>query len=61
MYHFCRESWPKHAAIRMIDVWVTLCYLNSFFCMVEYCMILALSKPYRNSQIKPKRMISVSI
>ena len=32
------------ANLNAMDVWQILCYLNVFFVLVEYCVVLSLSK-----------------
>ena len=37
-----RDSWPKTSYIKLIGYWVTICYIIVFFCLLEYCLVLAL-------------------
>ena len=39
-----KDSWPKTSYIKLIGVWVTICYIIVFFCLLEYCLVLALMK-----------------
>ena len=40
----CRDDWPVSANWNAMDVWQILCYHNVFFVLVEYCVVLSLSK-----------------
>ena len=35
---------PKTAHLKMIDIWILLCYFGAFFCLVEYAYVLYLTK-----------------
>ena len=48
-YAFCSNDWPKTAELKAIDMWTILCYAGAFFCLVEYSMILYLSRQKVNS------------
>ena len=39
-----RDDWPVSANWNAMDVWQILCYHNVFFVLVEYCVVLSLSK-----------------
>ena len=42
--HFFRDDWPQSAYMNSMDVWQIMSYLNVFFVLVEYCLVLWLSK-----------------
>ena len=39
-----RDNWTKSPNLRAIDVWVILCYVGVFYCLMEYCIVLHLTK-----------------
>ena len=39
-----RQDWIKCSYLRAIDVWIILCYVNVFTTLVEYCIVLYLTK-----------------
>ena len=48
-----KDSWPKTSYIKLIGVWVTICYIIVFFCLLEYCLVLALMKlPPGSNQVQ---------
>ena len=57
----CRDDWPQSAYMNSMDVWQIMSYLNVFFVLVEYCLVLWLSKgvPFDDipaNKISPKMM-----
>ena len=36
------NSWPKTAYLKAIDIWAILSYITVFYCLLEYCIVLAL-------------------
>ena len=42
------DNWPKTDILKAIDVWAILCYAGAFFCVVEYSVVLSLSKRGQN-------------
>ena len=39
---FCiidRSEWIKTSYIRVIDVWVILCFVSVFYALIEYCLV----------------------
>ena len=42
-----KNSWPRTADIKAIDYWVLLCYFTAFFCLLEYCVVLAVNRGSR--------------
>ena len=38
-----RDDWPKSAYMNSMDAWQIISYLNVFFVLVEYCLVLWLS------------------
>ena len=47
-------TWPKTSYIKAIGVWAAFCYATVFFCLIEYCFVLALSKEHHISRNLPK-------
>ena len=43
-YSISRNDWTKTTHMRAIDFWVILCYMGTFFALMEYCVILCLTK-----------------
>lgn len=41
---FYRNSWPNTPYIKSIGYWVLLCYISVFYCLLEYCVVLSLTK-----------------
>ena len=41
---FSRSNWTKTTHLRAIDIWVILCYIGVFSALMEYCLILYLTK-----------------
>ena len=39
-----RNNWTKTSYLRAIDVWTVCCYLGLFYTLIEYSIILALTK-----------------
>ena len=39
-----RNMWPPSNNINLMDVWQILCYLNAFFCLIEYCIVIYLTR-----------------
>ena len=39
-----RNDWTKTTHLRAIDIWVVLCYIGVFSSLMEYCLILYLTK-----------------
>ena len=44
LIYLYRDDWPVSANWNAMDVWQILCYHNVFFVLVEYCVVLSLSK-----------------
>ena len=36
--------WPPSNNINLMDIWQILCYLNAFFCLIEYCIVIYLTR-----------------
>ena len=43
-FQFHRDDWPQSTSMNSMDIWQIMCYLNVFFVLVEYCLVLWLSK-----------------
>ena len=41
---YSRSNWTKTTHLRAIDIWVILCYIGVFSALMEYCLILYLTK-----------------
>ena len=39
-----RDNWPQSTSMNSMDVWQIMSYLNVFFVLGEYCLVLWLSK-----------------
>ena len=39
-----RGDWTKTSHMRAIDVWIVLCYIGVFSALIEYCLVLHLTK-----------------
>ena len=39
-----RANWPKPTYMHAMDIWQILCYMGTFYCLTEYCVILYLTK-----------------
>ena len=50
----CRDGWPKTSYIKSIGYWVLLCYIQVFYCLIEYCIVLSLVKRNESNVMKPK-------
>ena len=38
------DDWPQTSYLKAIDVWTIFCYLGAFFCLIEYSVVLYLTK-----------------
>ena len=62
-----KDSWPKTSYIKLIGVWVTICYIIVFFCLLEYCLVLALmqlppgNKIQDNTEEKPRKKAELAL
>ena len=50
-----RNDWTKTTHMRAIDVWVVLCYVGVFYALMEYCIIIYLTKVFKSTEKKPKK------
>ena len=41
---YYRDDWPQSVYMNSMDVWQIMSYLNVFFVLVEYCLVLWMSK-----------------
>ena len=41
---FDRNDWTQTIHLRAMDIWVVLCYIGVFYALMEYCLILYLTK-----------------
>ena len=41
---FYRNDWTQTIHLRAMDIWVVLCYIGVFYALMEYCLILYLTK-----------------
>ena len=49
-----RDNWTKSPNLRAIDVWVILCYVGVFYCLMEYCIVLHLTKRQKTMALATK-------
>ena len=40
--YLIRDHWPSTAYLKSLDLWTTLCYINAFTPLIEYCVVLFL-------------------
>ena len=50
---------PKTAHLKMIDIWILLCYFGAFFCLTEYAYVLYLTKTMKSNivQVRSKNEV----
>ena len=41
---YFRTNWPQTAYMKEVDVWTAACYIAVFCPLIEYCIILFLTK-----------------
>jgi len=41
---YSRGDWTKTSHLRAIDVWIVLCYIGVFSALIEYCLVLYLTR-----------------
>jgi len=61
LFNGARNDWTKTTHMRAIDVWVIFCYIGVFSALMEYCVILYLTKTaifdQKSAQVKDKELI----
>lgn len=50
------DNWPKTDILKAIDVWAILCYAGAFFCLIEYSVVLYMSKKKEKNFRKVQRI-----
>ena len=58
--HFFRDDWPQSAYMNSMDVWQIMSYLNVFFVLVEYCLVLWLSKGVPLNDVSGNKISPIS-
>ena len=53
---FLRSDWVSSSHLKAVDVWVLLCYLEVFFALIEYCLVLYLIKGVYYWEPKPNQV-----
>merc|ERR1719273_1460439 len=64
LFNGARNDWTKTTHMRAIDVWVIFCYIGVFSALMEYCIILYLTKTsifdQKPAQVKCKEEICLN-
>merc|ERR1712228_586518 len=64
LFNGARNDWTKTTHMRAIDMWVILCYIGVFSALMEYCIILYLTKisilDQKPALIKDKELICLN-
>ena len=52
-----RDNWPQSTNMNSMDVWQIMSYLNVFFVLGEYCLVLWLSKAVPLEEIPMNKIL----
>ena len=64
---YSRGDWTKTSHLRAIDVWIVLCYIGVFSALIEYCLVLYLTRvaqweaPFIDTKTSIKNNVQVNV